>query len=509
MKNESNNTLPNNGAVPVRSKRSRVVWIGIAVVSASATLMALALRDNIATRKQEGAAVAFRTVDLDETTVDASIWGRDFPHQYDSYKRTVDVERTRHGGSEAFQKLDESPVWREIWKGYAFGIDFREDRGHAYMLEDQRNTERVKQRKQPGACLHCHASAIPAYRAKGIAAGAPGTPTESLTSANGQAQLMLGFGEVCKMPYGEATALVEHPVGCIDCHDPETLALRVTRPGMLEGIAALASGNSPVPHIPSITRWREDGRKDRYNPNSMASRQEMRSLVCGQCHVEYYFTPDAKRVTYPWDNGLKVEDAERYYDERNFSDWTHATSKAPALKAQHPEFEMWSQGVHARMGVSCADCHMPYERLGAVKVSSHHVRSPLLNATGACLNCHPTDAAVLLERVAVIQDTTKALLTRAEQATADLIKGIAQAEAAGASLDVLTNARQSQRAAQFRLDWVSAENSMGFHAPQEAARILAESIDHARKGLMALNPSGSAETPAPVAAPLKVSSSGF
>lgn len=475
------------------------------VVSIGATLAALALRDNIATRKQEGEAVAFRTVVLDESTVDPAVWGRDFPHQYDSYRRTVDTTRTRHGGSEAFQRLDESPVWREIWNGYAFAIDFREDRGHAYMLDDQRNTERVKQRKQPGACLHCHASVIPAYRTKGLEAGAPGTAFEPLTSVNGQAQLMAGFGEVCKMPYAEATALVTHPVACIDCHDPSTMALRVTRPGMIEGIAALAAGESAVPHLPSIERWRAEGRTGTYNPNALASRQEMRSMVCGQCHVEYYFTPDAKRVTYPWNYGLKVEDAERYYNERNFSDWTHATSKAPALKAQHPEFEMWSQGVHARMGVSCADCHMPYERLGAVKVSSHHVRSPLLNMSSACLNCHPTDAAVLEERVAIIQDTTKALLTRAEQATSDLIEGIKHAESVGVSLENLTKARQLQRAAQFRLDWVSAENSMGFHAPQEAARVLAESIDFARQGLMALGAGAAPEDSTPASAPTKVS----
>jgi nitrite reductase (cytochrome c-552) len=147
---------------------------------------------------------------------------------------------------------------------------------------------------------------------------------------------------------------------------------------------------------------------------------------------------------------------------------------------------MWSQGVHARMGVTCADCHMPYQRLGAVKVSSHHVRSPLLNMSTACLNCHPTEEATLIERVALIQDTTKALLIRAETATVELIRLIAAAETSGASLSVLTEARAMQRAAQFRLDWVSAENSMGFHAPQEAARILGESIDFARKGMMAL-----------------------
>ncbi len=489
----------------ITPRRSHFAWLAVAVVAAGATVAALALRDNIATRKQEGVAVAFRTVELDETTIDPAIWGRDFPHQYDGYRRTVDTERTRHGGSDAYQKLNESPVWREIWNGYAFAIDFREDRGHAFMLDDQRNTERVKQRKQPGACLHCHASAIPAYRLKGIAAGAAGTATDPLTSANGKDQLMKGFAEVCKMSYADATALVEHPVACIDCHDPMTMGLRVTRPGMMEGIAALAAGDGAVPHLPSITAWRNAGKKGAYDPNVLASRQEMRSLVCGQCHVEYYFTPDAKRVTYPWNYGLRVEDAEHYYNEKNFNDWTHATSKAPALKAQHPEFEMWSQGVHARMGVSCADCHMPYERLGAVKVSSHHVRSPLLNTTSACLNCHPTDAATLEERVATIQDTTKALLTRAEQATAALIEGIVRAEAVGVSLDNLTKARQMQRAAQFRLDWVSAENSMGFHAPQEAARILAESIDYARQGLMALAAGAAPEGSTPANAPAKIS----
>ncbi len=397
-----------------------------------------------------------------------------------------DTERTRHGGSEAYQKLDEDPVWRNIWAGYAFAIDFREDRGHAYMLQDQRNTDRVTKKPQPGACLHCHASVINAYREKGIAAGAPGTTTEPLTSPHGKEQLLKGFGEVCQMPYADATALVEHPVACIDCHDPATMALRVSRPGMLEGLAALAKDDSPLPHLPSIERWREGDRSTPYDPNQLATRQEMRALVCGQCHVEYYFAPETKRLTYPWHNGLKVEDAEAHYDSLGFKDWTHAVSGTPALKAQHPEFETWSQGVHAPMGVTCADCHMPYQRQGAVKVSSHHVRSPLLNMATACLNCHPTDEATLMARVKTIQDTTKALLDRAEIAVSELITAIALAKQDGISEGRIAKAQALQRAAQFRLDYVSAENSMGFHAPQESARILAESADMARQGLVVL-----------------------
>jgi hypothetical protein len=82
--------------------------------------------------------------------------------------------------------------------------------------------------------------------------------------------------------------------------------------------------------------------------------QEMRSYVCGQCHVEYYFKGDEKRLTFPWSKGLKAEDMYAYYEEAKFRDFVHKETGAPVLKAQHPEFEMWSQGVHARSGVACA-----------------------------------------------------------------------------------------------------------------------------------------------------------
>lgn len=485
--NESQSPHPPSLFALTRRNRGTAVAFGVVACAVVATVALLALRDDIAKKRAEAQAVAFRTTVLDETSTDPAKWGVDFPHQYDSYKRTVDTERTRHGGSDAFQKLDDDPVWRDIWAGYAFAIDFREDRGHAYMLDDQRSTGRVTKKAQPGACLHCHASVIEAYRTEGRKAGAPGTALDSLASEAGQAQVFAGFAEVCKMPYGEATELVTHPVACIDCHDPSTMALRVTRPGMIEGLAALAKDDSPLRHLPSIERWRTGDRKEPYDPNRLASRQEMRALVCGQCHVEYYFAPETKRLTYPWHKGLKVEDAEAYYDEIGFTDWTHAKSGAPTLKAQHPEFELWSQGVHAQMGVTCADCHMPYQRLGAVKVSSHHVRSPLLSMSASCLHCHQTDEATLLARVNTIQDRTKALLDRAEVAVHELINDLAAAKAAGASESVIHEAQQLQRQAQFRLDYVSAENSMGFHAPQESARILAESVDLARQGIIALH----------------------
>ena len=204
--------------------------------------------------------------------------------------------------------------------------------------------------------------------------------------------------------------------------------------------------------------------------------------MCGQCHVEYYFKGPGKVVTYPWANGLKVEEIEAYYEKEGFTDWVHAETGTKVLKAQHPEFEVWNQGVHARAGVACADCHMSYERVGAAKVSDHWVRSPLLNLNRACQTCHAVPEKELEARVLTIQDRHHALLERAAHATTDMLDAIVAAKKAGVSEQALKAAADQHRKAQWRLDFVAAENSMGFHAPQELARILAEVIDHARQG---------------------------
>jgi nitrite reductase (cytochrome c-552) len=456
----------------------RVLLYGLGVlVLAVGTVGVLLLFENISERKFEGRQVYFAVVNLDENTVDPAVWGKNFPNQYDGYLRTVDTLRTKYGGSEAFQKLDAFPIWRELFRGYAFGIDYREERGHAYMLSDQRHTERVTKKKQPGACLQCHASVIPAYRKVGVTTGH--VPDDV---AHRDAAIMRGFELVNAMPYSEATQLVQHPIACLDCHNPATMQLRVTRPGFLVGIQRLAESNDAVPHLPSIERWRRGNRAVPYDVNTLASHQEMRAFVCGQCHVEYYFKGKNTQLTYPWHNGLKVEQIEAYYDTVGWKDWTHATSGALVVKAQHPEFEIWSQGIHARSGVTCADCHMPYMRVGAVKISDHQVRSPLLNINRACQGCHRVSENELMARAMTIQGRTYALSTRAENATYELVMAIKAAKDAGMTDTQLSKPRDMHRKAQWRLDFVAAENSMGFHASQETARILAEAIDYARQG---------------------------
>jgi nitrite reductase (cytochrome c-552) len=239
---------------------------------------------------------------------------------------------------------------------------------------------------------------------------------------------------------------------------------------------------------------------DDYDVNRDATRQEMRAYVCGQCHVEYYFKGKEKTLTYPWDNGLKADEIYAYYETEGFKDWTHAEAGSPMLKAQHPEFETWNQGTHARAGVACADCHMPYQRVGAVKVSDHHVQSPLLNVANACQGCHRASEAELLGRVQVIQQKTHDMRDRAMDAVVALIGELQSAKQAGKADSELLGAQKQHRKAQFFLDFVEAENSTGFHADQEAMRILALSLDAARLGQLALrDPKYAAEAAAPPA----------
>jgi len=446
---------------------NRRTIILLATGAAAGTFGAAALLVNIFERKQESRTTFFRVAEITDTTDDPAVWGRNFPIEYNLYLRTVDQQRTRYGGSEALprtptgadprsvvaqDKLAADPRLKTMWAGYAFATDFREERGHAYMLVDQRHTRRVLEYDQPGTCLNCHASTYVAYKKLG------------------DGDLFAGFDKLNRMSYAEATKLVEHPVSCIDCHDPQTMRLRVTRPAFMEGIRALkASQGTPD-----------------YDVNRDASPQEMRTFVCEQCHVEYYFKGDEKRLTYPWSKGLRVDNAYAVYEESGFRDWVHAETGAPVLKAQHPEFEMFNQGIHARAGVACADCHMPYRREGAMKISDHQVRSPLLNINGACQGCHRASEAELKDRVETIQSRFSAARDLALDALVELIADIRAARDAGASDADLAQARAFQRKAQFYIDYVEAENSTGFHAPGEALRILTDATDSVRRGQLAV-----------------------
>ncbi len=408
-----------------------------ALVFGAAVLLTLgvaALLVNITQRQTEAAQFPLRVVEIADDELDPSVWGQNFPRQYDRFVRTQEnYGRTPYGGSEPYSKLETYPAMIRIWAGYAFSKDHNEERGHHYMQIDQENTQRVKLVDQPGACINCHSANAPQLIAE------------------------MGWEEFNRTPFNDLVDELHYGSSCADCHDPQTMALRITRPALVNALEARG------------VDW------------TQASRQEMRTYVCAQCHVEYYFLGENKVLTFPWSQGLRIDDIEAHYDIYGFKDWTHAETGAPMIKIQHPEFEMSSTGLHARSGVTCADCHMPFIREGGVKISDHWIRSPLTNLSNACQTCHNIPEEDLRERVAIIQDNTARLLRSAEDAIVDAIDAIVVAREAGATDENLVDALQLHRRASLRWDFVSSENSTGFHSPQEAARVLADAIDYARQ----------------------------
>jgi nitrite reductase (cytochrome c-552) len=451
---------------PSQALFNRRLLVLTLVLAAIAAVAATGLLVNIFEHRQEAKTPFYKTVELSDKIDDPKTWGMDFPMQYGLYLRTRQEQATKFGGDEpqlrspvpedprptvARSNLEKDPRLKVFWAGYAFSKDYRERRGHEWMLADQTYTGRQKV-QQPGTCINCHASMYTVYKQAG------------------DGDLTRGFEKINQMTYQEARKLVKHPVACIDCHEPNTMQLRISRPAFIEGIRALKASQGVAD----------------YDVNQQAGLQEMRTYVCAQCHVEYYFKGKEKRLTFPWSRGVQVESILQLYDGENFKDWTHGETGAPMLKAQHPEFEMWSQGIHARSNVACADCHMPYRREGGLKISDHHVRSPLLNINRACQQCHHWDEKEIRARVEEIQTRFFQEKNLTMDAVMDLVRDIDAARANGASDAELDQARQYQRKASFYLDFVMSENSMGFHAPQEATRILVEAVNFCRLGQLSL-----------------------
>lgn len=374
---------------------------------------------------------------------DSSLWGVNFPNQYDTLMKTkTNNIDTTYAGSSQFSWLERDPRQVILFAGYAFSKDYNDDRGHANALDDVRATKRLNLNDEdpkhtPATCYSCKSSDNPGLWAK------------------------LGMQAFDAMTFNEMTPNINNAIGCTNCHEAGTMRLIVTNPALKE----------------ALERQGKDW--------TTFTRQEMRTVVCANCHVEYYFKGDGKYLTFPWDNGTRIEEIISYYEDLSFKDWVYPETETPMLKAQHPEYEFFTAGsTHYNAGVACADCHMPYVRDGASKYSSHDVHSPLLNPEQACGQCH-TDTDYVVDRVNIIQKQVADTKINTEDAIVDAINAIKTAVAAGnANPELLDQARKLHREAQFMWDIVSAENSTGFHNPEYALEILAKSANLARQAQM-------------------------
>jgi nitrite reductase (cytochrome c-552) len=367
------------------------------------------------------------------------VWGEDFPREYETYSATIDTSfASRHGGSAKIDYLEKYPNLVILWAGYAFSRDYNQGRGHYHAVEDIRNTLRTGV-PQPGTCWSCKSTDVPRVMNK------------------------MGDSAFYRDKWMHLGPEIVNNIGCQDCHDPKTMNLRVTRPALVQAFQRIGRDINKATH------------------------QEMRSLVCAQCHVEYYFKgKDDKYLTFPWDDGFSADDMEKYYDKIEHVDFVHALSRTPILKAQHPDYEVFMTGIHAQRGVSCADCHMPYRSQGGVKFTDHKIQSPLNNLANSCQVCHRESEETLRLNVYERQDKTEQMRGLAENA---IVKAHIEAKAAwdaGATEEEMKPILTLIRHAQWRWDWVAASNALGFHSPVESARVLTTSVDKAGEARLLL-----------------------
>ena len=368
---------------------------------------------------------------------DSSIWGMNYPNEYSSLIQTANNNKpTTYGGSEQNSYLLDDPRLVLLFMGYSFSKDYNQPRGHENTLIDVRATKRVTATTH-ATCYSCKSSDNPGLWAQ------------------------MGMEAYDAQMFSDMTPEINNPIGCANCHQAGSMRLVITNPAVQDAFQSEG--------LDWLT----------------FTRQQMRSAVCANCHVTYYFTGDNKVLTVPWANGIRVEDIILYEDSANFSDWIYPETGTPVMKARHPDYELFTAAsTHYQAGVSCADCHMPYVRDGAMKYSSHNIMSPLLDPHQSCGQCH-TDVDVALARVSVIQDKVYLAKIDTEDALIDAITAIKAATAKPASDSVLLDeARTLHRHAQFMWDFISSANSMGFHNPDEALRILRNSTDLARQAQM-------------------------
>jgi nitrite reductase (cytochrome c-552) len=422
-----------------------ILFIGTVVVVFLLGLLA----SSILERRAEAVFAYTPQVEYGQFEPRNEIWGQNFPRQYQSSLQTADTTfRSKHMGSATIDMLEDDPRLVVLWAGYAFSKQYNQSRGHANAIDDVRNSLRIgspmegEASPQPNTCWTCKSPDVPRLMNE------------------------MGVAEFYKGSLDTKGHEVVNSIGCGDCHNAKTMNLQISRPGLIEAFDRMGK---------DITK---------------ASHQEMRSLVCAQCHVEYYF--DKKKyegvsyLTFPWDNGMTVDAIEEYYDKAEFVDWTHALSRTPMLKAQHPDYELYLTGTHASRGVSCADCHMPYMSEGGQKFTDHHVQSPLNNVANSCQVCHRDETDRLIKDVYERQDKIIQNRNKLEEL---IVRAHVEAKFAwdkGATEEQMKDIQTNIRHAQWRWDFVAASHGAGFHAPVEASRILSTGITTIQEGRIKL-----------------------
>ena len=316
--------------------------------------------------------------------------------------------------------VEEYPMIATVYEGMAFNKFYGSARGHYYTVQDVTSTGR------PHALANCFTCKTPDFTVK--------VNNEGVSAY--------------QIPFEDMLAEVNESVSCYNCHANTGNELVVTHTYLADAMGEELAGLNAE------------------------------TASCAQCHVEYYFAPETKAVTLPYDSmaAMHPDAILEYFEEMQFADYTNPRTGVKQIKVQHPEFETYlgKGSVHASQ-FSCADCHMEKATNAAGETyTSHYWVSPLASESiqASCAACHPDLSGFVKGIQANAEERTVAIGNKLETLTNQLADAVAAGTYTEEELDAI---RQLNRKGQFYWDFVFVENSEGAHN----SRLTTECLDKA------------------------------
>lgn len=444
--------------------------------------------------------------------------------QYNSFVEINLESKARH---EKADPRSVSPKFDKLVDGFGFTKEHAEPRSHAFMLVDQWVVDRsFGGRMQWKDWTYQSKAELAANGAWNVVRDLDPSTSEQKRFLR---QTATAVNPVCmncktqdhildwkymgdpdpKAKWSRTSSTVEfaramsHPMNCYMCHDPHSTQPRVVRDALINAVVDRKLGTYPYDPVKSeqtkMTKVTFKRGGEDFRAIGLLSRSDS-VVMCAQCHVEYTcgtgwdcsdpnnHTPvgmaDRRTNLFQW---AKVADYKSVaVDQYKFKDYKHTWTGAFLPKIQHPETEVYWESKHERAGVECKDCHMPKQKAANGKVwTTHAQKSPRYRIKETCLTCHKDwsekEALYLIDS---IQNYTRGKVMKAEHHLSDLIDWINRAQWSGkVSDEILAKAYDLQYDATLYWEWWTAENSVGFHNPNEARESLTRSIDASLEGI--------------------------
>lgn len=448
------------------------------------------------------------------TNINPAVCGGCHKDQFETFF-TVDHKGSARVEKSLLTDRSPNPLWDKLMMGHGFTKEHNAPRGHAYMLLDHLIVDRsYGGRFQSKNGWQYVVAKTPVNLWDILEDRYPDTKDhkafmpESAPAANPTCLQCKSSDHILKWKFmgdkdprakwdrsSNVVDLVkdlQNPVGCIHCHDPHAAKPRIVRDGLIQALTRPEAD----------TLWHKDSRRTgieviefrNFRKTAMLEKYDTK-LQCGQCHVEYNCNPgtsmksgdkigfgDLRTNHFPMKDVFQIYD---HYNQLDFRDFKHTLTGGLLFKAQHPEAEVFWNSKHDKAGVSCNDCHMPKIKNKAGKTfTSHWQTTPKNYIKDTCLKCHKgwTEEQAVYS-IESVKNHVKGKMRKSEFWLGQLIDKIVEAKKSGIDESVIKNAQEQHQKAHILWEWWTAENSDGFHNPDQARESLTRSVEESKKGI--------------------------